>query len=117
MPVLVEYDDDIRLKHIRFGQIDIERSMVKHSDGVACKIAQKNEFEVTGNVLMIPVRRWCHVKVSVNKLVPRSGFGEISIVLDLQSRGIWSQDPGSISIRFLCLQPSPIPLHPQLLHH
>jgi hypothetical protein len=33
MPVLVEYDDDIRLKNIRFGQIDIERSMVKHSDG------------------------------------------------------------------------------------
>src|SRR5271166_4438619 len=82
MAVLVEYDDDIRLKHIRLGQIDIEWSMVKYSEWVICQIAQKNEFEITGNILK-----------------PGSGFRKVSIVLDRQSRGIRSDDHPRKSIR------------------
>src|SRR5271165_7326892 len=100
MAVLVEYDDDIRLKHIRLGQIDIEWSMVKYSEWVICQIAQKNEFEITGNILMKPARRWCHVKVSVNKLIPRSGLRKISIVLHRQSGGIRSDNHPRKSIRY-----------------
>jgi hypothetical protein len=50
MPVLVEYDDDIRLKHIGFGQVDIERSMVKHSLSLGPEIRPLSSRKQQGQV-------------------------------------------------------------------
>ena len=64
------------------------QAVVQLRDRVGLKIAMKFEREIARNILVKTVRTRRHLKVSLNKLIPRPGLWQGPIIVDRQKRNL-----------------------------